>query len=166
MPHRSPSTPALPLPGHTEGIVLEFVIGLRGPPRDHLHLPRPFAKVTEVDKPHGVVLCVDGCRNGVMYSDVEYPGPNFMLLRRRWKTFACAHNFMAGHVLRFKLVEEDTLSIKIYGHSGARLGCCEESSSKMECSSSSDNDEEYSADGDGDIESLAVKSEYDGSGSS
>ncbi|KAE8791554.1 L-ascorbate oxidase-like protein [Hordeum vulgare] len=88
-----------------------------------------------------------------------------MLLRHGWNTFARAHNFMAGHVLRFKLVETDMLSIKIYGNSGARLGCCEESLSDAESSSSSDSDEEDSADGgsdndndkDNDNESPTVK---------
>ncbi|KAE8795288.1 L-ascorbate oxidase-like protein [Hordeum vulgare] len=88
-----------------------------------------------------------------------------MFLRHGWKTFARAHNFMAGHVLRFKLVEADMLSVKIYELSGARLGCCEESSSDAKSSSSSDNDEADNVHEDGD-ESPAVKSEYDGSGSS
>ncbi|KAE8775199.1 L-ascorbate oxidase-like protein [Hordeum vulgare] len=89
-----------------------------------------------------------------------------MLLRRGWKTFACAHNFMVGHVLNFMMGEAGMLSVKIYGNSGAHLGCCEESSSDAESSSSSDTYEEDSADGDGGNESPAAKSEYDGSGSS
>ncbi|KAE8807837.1 L-ascorbate oxidase-like protein [Hordeum vulgare] len=89
-----------------------------------------------------------------------------MLLRPGWKTFAHAHIFMVGHVLRFKLVEADMLFVKIYGHFGAHLDCCEQSSSDAESSSSSDSDKEDSADEDVDNESVAVKSEYDGSGSS
>ncbi|KAE8803771.1 L-ascorbate oxidase-like protein [Hordeum vulgare] len=85
-----------------------------------------------------------------------------MFLRHGWKTFARAHNFMAGHVLHFKLVEADKLSIKIYGHSGARLGCCEESSRHTESSSLSDSDEENRADEDGDNETSAIKSQYAG----
>ncbi|KAE8798066.1 L-ascorbate oxidase-like protein [Hordeum vulgare] len=72
-----------------------------------------------------------------------------MLLRYEWKTFARAHKFMVEHVLHFKLVEAHMLAVKIYGHSGPHLGCCEESSSDAESSSSSDSDKEDSADGDG-----------------
>ena len=89
-----------------------------------------------------------------------------MLLRRGWKTFARTHNLMDGHVLHFKMMEADQLSVKIYGRSGARLGCYEESSSDAESSSSSDSDEEDSVGEDDDDESQAVKSEYDDLGSS
>ncbi|KAE8795286.1 l-ascorbate oxidase-like protein [Hordeum vulgare] len=165
MPDPPLVTPTLPLSGHTECTALEFVVKLRSPPHGCLHLPRPFAKVMEVDKPQGVWLRVHGCHNGVVYADVEYPTPRVMFLRHGWKTFARAHNIMVWHVLRFKLVEADMLSVKIYGLLGARLGCCEESSSDAKSSSSSDSDEEDSAHEDGD-ESPDVKSEYDGSGSS
>ncbi|KAE8782604.1 l-ascorbate oxidase-like protein [Hordeum vulgare] len=155
-----------PLPGHTKSMVLEFIVRLDGPPRGRLHLPRPFAKVMEVDKLQGVWLHVQGSCNGNVYAHIEYPMPRVIFLTRGWKTFARAHNFMAGHVLRFKLVEDDILSVKIYGHSGARLGYCKESSSDTKSSSSSESDEEDSADEDGESESRAVKSEYDGSSSS
>lgn len=115
--------------------------------------------VMEVDKPHGMWLRVHGCCNGTMWADAEFPAPRVMLLRRGWKTFARAHYFTGGHVLRFKLVEADMLSVKIYGHSGARLGCCEESSSDDEASSSSDNDEGDSVGEDDDSEPPAVKIE-------
>ena len=82
-----------------------------------------------------------------------------MFLGHGWKTLACAHNFMSGYVLRIKLVEANMLSIKIYGHSGTRLGCCEESSSDHESSSSSDSDEEDSVGEDGNNEPQAVKLE-------
>ncbi|KAE8768649.1 l-ascorbate oxidase-like protein [Hordeum vulgare] len=154
-------TLVLPLLGHTEGTTLEFVVRLRGPPCGRLRLPHPFAKVMEVDKLQGVWLRVHGCRNGAVYADAEYPAPRVMLLRHGWKTFTRAHNFMAGHVLRFKLVETDMLTVKIYRHSGARIGCYEESSSNTESSSLSDSDEEHNADGDGDSESPTVNSEYD-----
>jgi hypothetical protein len=75
-----------------------------------------------------------------------------MLLHRGWKTFARAHCLMKGHILRFKLVEADLLSIKVFGRSGIRLGCCAESSTDDESSSSSDSDEEETDgedDGDG-----------------
>ncbi|KAE8803847.1 L-ascorbate oxidase-like protein [Hordeum vulgare] len=111
-------------------------------------------------------LHVHGCCNGVVHTGVEYPTRHVMFLSRGWKTFARAHNFMEGHVLSFKMVEADMLSIKIYGHSTARLGYCEESSSDAKSSSSSNNKEEDSADEDGDSEPPAIKSEYDGSGSS
>ncbi|KAE8779175.1 L-ascorbate oxidase-like protein [Hordeum vulgare] len=106
------------------------------------------------------------CCNGAMYADVEYPMPHVMFLRRGWKTFMRDHNFMAGHVLRFKLVEADMLAVKIYGHLGACLGYCEESSSDVESSSPSDSDEEDNTDEDGDSDPSTIKSEFDGSGSS
>ncbi|KAE8799586.1 L-ascorbate oxidase-like protein [Hordeum vulgare] len=107
-----------------------------------------------------------GCCNGVVHADIEYPTPCVMFLRHEWKTFAHTHNFLAGHVLCFKLVEADMLSIKIYGHSRAHLGCCEEGLSDAESSSSSNNDEEDITYEDADNEPPPVKSEYDGSGSS
>ncbi|KAE8820107.1 l-ascorbate oxidase-like protein [Hordeum vulgare] len=162
MPDLPPVTQTLALLGHTEGTALEFIVKLRSPPHGGLRLPRPFTKVMEVDKAQGVWLHVHGCHNGAVYADVEYPVPHVMFLRHRWKTFAHAHNFMAGHVLRFKLVEADMLSVKIYGLSGARLGCYEESSSDAQSSSSSNSDEEDSPHEDGD-ESPTVKSEYDDS---
>ncbi|KAE8811599.1 l-ascorbate oxidase-like protein [Hordeum vulgare] len=169
---RDPPPVMLPLPlsGHTKGTTLEFVIRLRGPPRRCLRLSRHFAGVMEVDKPQGVWHHVHGCRNGVVYVDANYATLRVMVLRRGWKTFARAHNFMAGHVLRFKMVEVHMLFVKIFGHSGARLGCCEETSSDTESSSSSDSDKEDRAEGggvgDSDSESPAVESEYNGSGSS
>ena len=47
---------------------------------------------------------------------------------------------MEGHVLCFKLAESDLLSVKVFGRSGHRLGCCAESSTDDESSSSSDSD--------------------------
>ncbi|KAE8793605.1 l-ascorbate oxidase-like protein [Hordeum vulgare] len=158
-------TPPL-LAWHTEGTTLEFIVRLHYPPRGRLRLPRPFARVMEVDKPERMWIRVHGCCNGAVHGDVEYPAPRVMFLRRGWKTFARAHNFVAGHVLRFKLVEVYTLFVKIYGHSVARLGYCEESSSDAESSSSSDNDEEDNVDKDGDSDPPTVKLVYDGSGSS
>ena len=67
-----------------------------------------------------------------------------MLLRRGWKTFARAYCLMKGHVLCFKLAESDLLSVKVFGRSGYRLGCCAESSSDDESSSSSKSDQEDS----------------------
>ena len=49
-----------------------------------------------------------------------------------------------GHILCFKLVESDLLSVKVFGRSGHRLGCCMESSNDDERSSSSDRDGEDS----------------------
>ncbi|KAE8786694.1 ribonucleotide diphosphate reductase [Hordeum vulgare] len=135
---------------HIEGTVLEFIVRLHGRHSDRLRLPRPFAKVMEVDKPQGVWLHVHGYRNGVVYADAEYPAPRVILLRHGWKTFTRAHNLMVGHVLHFKLVEANMVSVKIYGHSIARLGCCKESMSDAESSSWSDSDEGDSANGDND----------------
>ncbi|KAE8778811.1 l-ascorbate oxidase-like protein [Hordeum vulgare] len=135
---------------HTEGTTLEFIVRLRGPPRCRVRLPCPFARGMEVDKPQEMWLHVHGCCNGAVHADIEYPKPHVMFLRRGWKTFARVHNFMEGHVLRFKLVEADMVPVKIYGHSGAHLGYCEESSTDAESSSSSDIDEEDSAGEDGD----------------
>ena len=101
-----------------------------------------------------------GCCNGDMWANTRFPVPHVMLLRRGWKTFARAHCLMKGHVLHFKLVESDLLSMKVFGRSGIGLGCCVESSTDNERSSSSDSDEE---DTNGDDDS--VNGEDDGSDS-
>ena len=72
-----------------------------------------------------------------------------MYLCRGWKTFARVHSLTAGLILYFKLMENGLLSVKIFGHSGGRLGSCAESSTDDESSSSSESDEEDS-DGDDD----------------
>ena len=65
-----------------------------------------------------------------------------MYLLRGWKTFADAHSLSEGHVLQFKLMENSLFSVKVFGRSGIRLGCCAESSTDDESSSSSEGDEE------------------------
>ena len=91
-----------------------------------------------------------GCGNGSMQVDVDFPAPHVMYLRRGWKTFARAHGVSEGHVLQFKLMESGLLSVKVFGNSGIRLGCCVESSTDDESSSSSDNNEEDSANNEND----------------
>jgi hypothetical protein len=103
----------------------------------------------EIERPSGLRLHMRGCCNGSMRADVEFPAPHVMLLQHDWKTFARAHCLAAGHVLHFKLMDATLLSIKVFGRSGARLGCCAESSTDDESSSSSDSDKEDS-DGDDD----------------
>ena len=65
---------------------------------------------------HGSRLHMRGCCNGTMWVDVEYPTPHVMLLRRGRKTFVRADSLAEGHVLHFKLMEADLLSIKVFGH--------------------------------------------------
>ena len=89
------------------------------------------------------------CCHGDMWVNTGFPAPQVMLLRRGWKTFARAHCLMDGHVLCFKLAESDLLSVKVFGRSGIRLGCCTESSNDDESSSSSDSDEEDTGGEDG-----------------
>ncbi|KAE8804626.1 L-ascorbate oxidase-like protein [Hordeum vulgare] len=98
-----------------------------------------------------------------MQVHVEYLKDRSMLLGRGWKAFARAHSIEDRDVLRFKLAEDEMLSIKFYGRSGMRLGCCEESSSGTECPSSSDSDEEDIGGGGtlGGLGSRGVKSEHD-----
>ena len=90
-----------------------------------------------------------GCGNGNMRVDVDFPAPHVMYLRCGWKTFARAHSLSEGLVLHFKLMENDLLSVKVFGHLGTHLTCCVESSSDDEDSSlrgsgevDSDNDDE------------------------
>ncbi|KAE8789350.1 l-ascorbate oxidase-like protein [Hordeum vulgare] len=104
-----------------------------------------------------------GCSHADMQVHVEYPKRRSMLLKRSWKAFARAHGVEDGHILRFKLAEDNVLSVKFYGRSDVRLSSCEESSSGAECPSSSDSDEEDSG-GSGALGrsgSRGVKSEYD-----
>ncbi|KAE8795726.1 L-ascorbate oxidase-like protein [Hordeum vulgare] len=117
----------------------------------------------EASRPPVWWLRAHDCSHGAMQACMEYPKRHSMLLWRGWKTFARAHSLEDGHILRFKLPDENMLSVKFYERRGVRLGCCEEGSSGAECPSSSDSDE-------GDIGgssilgrsgSRGVKSEYD-----
>ncbi|KAI4994165.1 hypothetical protein ZWY2020_029213 [Hordeum vulgare] len=146
-------------------MALSFVVELHGVLRGHLHLPRPFARAMEAAKPPVLWLRAYGCFHGAMQMHVEYLKRRSMLLGRGWKAFARAHNLEDGHILCFKLAEDNMLSVMFYGCSGVRLGCCEESSSGAECPSSSDSDEENSG-GSGPLGrsgSRGVRSEYDSS---
>ncbi|KAE8790446.1 l-ascorbate oxidase-like protein [Hordeum vulgare] len=98
----------------------------------------------EEEKPSMMWLRVHGCDNGVVPVVVEHPGPRLLCLGRGWKSFARAHNLWDGHLLRFKMTADNLLSVKLYESSGARLGCCEESSSGTDTLSSSGGDEERS----------------------
>ncbi|KAE8796070.1 l-ascorbate oxidase-like protein [Hordeum vulgare] len=160
------SPPAPPSPswgGHSDGTALEFIVELHGVPRGHLHLPRPFARAMEAAKPPVLWLRAYGFSHGAMQVHVEYPKCLSMLLGRGWKAFVRAHNLEDGHVLRFKLAEDDMPSVKFYGRSGVRLGCCEERLSNVDCPSSSDSSEEDSGGGGvlGGSGSRGVKSEHD-----
>lgn len=141
--------------------MMEFLDWLREPPCSHLQLPTPFARVMEVEQSEGLKLHIRGCCNGNMRVDIEFPAPHVMLLRRGWKTFAHAHSLVQGHILHFKLMEDDLLSIKVFRCLGACLGCCVESSTDDESSSSSDSDEEDTGGEDDDIEPPVVKREGD-----
>ncbi|KAE8777875.1 40S ribosomal protein S5-1 [Hordeum vulgare] len=116
---RSATPSSSPSPGlgrRLDGTALEFVVELHGIPRGHLHLPRPFARAMEVAKP---LSC--GCGRTAaptaLCKHVEYPKRRSMFLGRGWKAFARTHSLEDGHVLCFKLVEDNKLSVKFYGHS-------------------------------------------------
>lgn len=76
----------------------------------------------EAAKPPVLWLRAYGCSHSAMQVHVEYPKRRSMLLGRGWKACARAHSLEDGHVLRFKLAEDNMLSVKFYGRSGARLG--------------------------------------------
>ena len=77
------------------------------------------------------------------------------------ENFCSCHSLAVGHVLHFKLMDATLLSIKVFGRSGARLGCCAESSTDDESSSSSDSDEE---DSDGDDDDIGREGDNSDSG--
>ncbi|KAE8782285.1 l-ascorbate oxidase-like protein [Hordeum vulgare] len=86
-------------------------------------------------------LQVHGCGNGTIPVAVEQPGPRLLFLGRGWTSFARAHNLWDGHVLRFKMMADNLLSVKIYWSSGVCLSCFEESLSRTESRSSCGSDE-------------------------
>ncbi|KAE8805700.1 L-ascorbate oxidase-like protein [Hordeum vulgare] len=98
-----------------------------------------------------------------MQVHVEYPKRRSMSLGRGWKAFARAQSLEDGHVLRFKLAKDSMMSVKFYGRSSVRLGCCKESSSSAEYPFSSDSNEEDNTGSGvlGRLGSRGVKSEYD-----
>ncbi|KAE8791316.1 l-ascorbate oxidase-like protein [Hordeum vulgare] len=95
----------------------------------------------EAARPPILWLRAHSCSHGAMQVRMEYPKNHSMLLGRGWKAFTRAHSLEDGHILRFKLAEENMLSVKFYGRIGVRLGCCEESPSGAECPSSRHSDE-------------------------
>ncbi|KAE8809115.1 l-ascorbate oxidase-like protein [Hordeum vulgare] len=123
-------------------MTLEFVVELHGVLRGHLHLPRPCARAMEATRPPVFWLRAHDCSHGAMQVRVEYPKRHSMLLGQGWKAFARAHSLEDGHILHFKLAEENMISVKFYGCSSVCIGCCEESSSGAECPYSSDSEEE------------------------
>ncbi|KAE8812857.1 l-ascorbate oxidase-like protein [Hordeum vulgare] len=116
----------------------------------------------EAAKPPVLWLRAYGCSHGAMQVHVEYPKRRSMYLGQGWKAFARAHNLEDRNVLRFKLVEDNMLSVKFYGRSGVCLGCCKERSSGAECPSSSDSYEDDNSGGGalGWSGSQGVKSEH------
>ncbi|KAE8769449.1 L-ascorbate oxidase-like protein [Hordeum vulgare] len=93
----------------------------------------------------------------------EDPKRRSMSLARGWKAFARAHSLEDGHILCFKLAEDNMLSVKFYERSGLRFGCCEKSSSGGGCPSSSNSDKEDSGSSGalGTSGSREARSEYD-----
>ncbi|KAE8821837.1 l-ascorbate oxidase-like protein [Hordeum vulgare] len=134
---------------HVERTPLEFLVRLQGRIQTRLPLPFAFAKVMSEEKPPMLRLQMHGCGNGAVPVAVEPPGPRFLFLDRGWNSFARAHNFWDGHVLRFKMMADNLLSVKIYGSSGARLDCCEEGSSGTDSPSSRESGEDRSDGSDG-----------------
>nr|XP_040243973.1 B3 domain-containing protein Os03g0212300-like [Aegilops tauschii subsp. strangulata] len=128
--------------GHVGDQPREFIIRLYKPLRSRLRLPSFFAREMELEQSRALKLHMRGCGDGNTRVDVDFPAPHVMYLRHGWKTFARAHNFSEGHILHFKLMESGLLSVKIFGSSGGRLGCCVESSTDDESSSLSESDEE------------------------
>ncbi|KAE8811119.1 l-ascorbate oxidase-like protein [Hordeum vulgare] len=112
--------------------------------QDPATAPNACAKAMEKEKPPMLWLRLHGCGNGTVPVAVEHARPLLMFLGRGWKSFSRAHNLLDGHVLRFKMMADNLLSVKLYGSSGARLGYCEESSSGTDSPSSSWGDEEGS----------------------
>ena len=131
------------------------------PLRGRLRLPTFFAREMELEQLRTLRLHMRVCGDESTRVDVDFPAPHVMYLCRGWKTFAHAHNFSEGHILHFNLMETGLLSIKIFGRSGGRLGCCAESSTDDESSSSSESNEE---DSDGDDDGSGRRSDDSDSG--
>ena len=115
----------------------------------------------ELDLPQTLRLHMRGCGNGGTRVDVDFPAPQVMYLRRGRKTFARIHSLTAGLVLYFTLMENDLLSVKVFGDLGTRLKCCMESSPDDEDSSSSGSDEEDSDNDDEGVEQQDADTDFD-----
>lgn len=109
----------------------------------------------EDNHPSGMWLRASGCCNGATWVTVEVSANGFMYFTHEWKNFIRAHCMGQGHALHFELIEPDTLSVKFFGASGARLGCCAESLSDSYTTSSSHIDKE----GDNDDDLPGIKAE-------
>ena len=98
----------------------------------------------EVEQPDTLNLRMRGCGISGTRVHVEFPAPGVMYLGRGWKSFARIHSLMEGFTVHCKLMEDDLLSVKVFGCFGTRAKCCVDSSSDSEGSSSSESDQEES----------------------
>ncbi|KAE8802130.1 l-ascorbate oxidase-like protein [Hordeum vulgare] len=113
-PAPPPSPRLVPAGIHVERTPLEFLVKLQGCIWTRLQLPIAFAKAMSEDNLPMLWLRVYGCGNGAVPVVVEQPGPRLMFLGRGWKSFSRAHNLREGHVLHFKMMVDNLLSVKIY----------------------------------------------------
>src|SRR3990170_4053554 len=85
----------------------------------------------------GLCLRLNGCCNGPVWVTIETSNNGIMYFTRGWKSFVRARCLGQGRLLHFRLDGPDTLFVKFFGASGARLECCAESSSDSDATSSS-----------------------------
>ena len=89
----------------------------------------------------GLWLRVDGCYNGPVWVVVETSANDTMYFTRGFRVRSLGQ----GHLLHFRLVGSDTLFVKCFRASGARLECCAESSSSNDSDSSSESEDDESS---------------------
>ncbi|KAE8791619.1 l-ascorbate oxidase-like protein [Hordeum vulgare] len=117
----------------------------------------------EAAKPPVLWLWAYGCSHGAMQVHVAYSKRHSMLLGRGWEAFTHAHSFEDGHVLCFKLAEDDMLSIKFYERSGVLSAAAKGAQAMPNVLTSSYSDKEDNS-GSGALGmsgSRGVKSKYD-----
>ena len=113
----------------------EFLVGLHGPLRRRVRLPKSFAAIYGGRFPPGIWLQRDDYPNGPSCVCLEVGDTGRLELTKGWWTFAHAQRLQTDQILLFRYNGQSTLFVTVFDFPGGRAECCLEASSEEESSS-------------------------------
>ncbi|KAK1612308.1 hypothetical protein QYE76_035981 [Lolium multiflorum] len=122
---RSPSPPT-PSSSSSEmdvepNVLFEFVLVLKGDPRDIQRLPDSFAEyVAGDDRPRTMHLREASCGYYRWIVDAIYDARGKMYLNIGWEKFARHHSLEAGFILLFSYFGDGDMSVKVFDETRCR----------------------------------------------